>query len=128
MTSRQRNHRTAWLGLLAMCLLVLAPLVSQWVAARHAADPSGFICSAAQPEADGSGQHAPLSACGYCDLLAGHAAAPPLPAVLPVLALVLLFAAVMLPPLAPVPLGAFPSGRPRGPPASPRSVPFSLSC
>ncbi|OZI24007.1 hypothetical protein CAL26_07200 [Bordetella genomosp. 9] len=70
----------------------------------------------------GAGGHAdhesqPMDDCGYCDLL-NHVPAlsmvPPAPAA----ALLLLFAVFVLPALRRyTPLGAFPSGRPRAPPA-----------
>jgi len=66
------------------------------------------------------GTHGTLAACGYCDLLAAHTAAPPLPIVLPLVTLLVLFATVPWLPTRFVPLGAFPSGRPRGPPVPPR--------
>lgn len=48
MTLTRRIRLTAWLGLIAMWLIVLAPAVSQFVAAAQASDPEAVICSAAQ--------------------------------------------------------------------------------
>lgn len=118
MNPRARTVTTAWLGLLAMWLIVLAPLVSQLVAARRAPEPETTLCSTAQ---SGVGSHhgmqdGAFSACGYCDLLATHAAVPPVPAVtLPLITLIVV-ALVRLPVVRFTPLGAFPSGRPRAPP------------
>ncbi|ACR31848.1 DUF2946 family protein [Burkholderia glumae] len=74
-----RRRLTAWLGLLAVWLLVLMPLASQLAEAAAARRPDAAICTAAH-----SARHAPagtaLSACGYCDLLAAHSYAPPTPA------------------------------------------------
>lgn len=68
----------------------------------------------------GHGHHlekAPATAaCGYCDLLATHAALPALaPAALGATVLVT-FAAFLAPTERAIPLGAFPSGRAREPP------------
>ncbi|HTR08598.1 MAG TPA: DUF2946 domain-containing protein [Paraburkholderia sp.] len=111
---------TTWLGLIAMWLLVLAPLVSQLIVAHRAFDPDTVWCSATSPgQSDHTATHeGVLSACGYCDLLATYATLPPLPAViLPLLALVIV---AVLPALQTrfTALGAFPSGRPRAPPHS----------
>ena len=103
---------------------MLAPLVSQLALAARAGDPaydaSAALCSIAHP-AD-AGERAlhhgdPLAACGYCDLLASHPAAPA--ASMPPPVLVALVVATLAPTLSIhfTPLGAFPSGRPRGPPA-----------
>jgi hypothetical protein len=121
MAPRSRNHLTAWLGLIAMWLIVLAPIVSQLVIAAHRDDPTvAALCSAVQPSSDSA--HAahpgdPLAACGYCDLLADHMAMPTLPPA--PLTLVMLIVALAVPALIVrfTPLGAFPSGRPRAPPA-----------
>ncbi|NIF65194.1 23S rRNA (adenine(2030)-N(6))-methyltransferase RlmJ, partial [Burkholderia sp. Cy-647] len=94
MLRRSRTRFTAWLGLLAMWLIVLAPLVSQLLAAHRADDPTvAAICSTAHAPsqsmamsmpmpADSAMQmdHTdPLAACGYCDLLADHLVLPSLP-------------------------------------------------
>ncbi|WP_281425785.1 DUF2946 domain-containing protein [Paraburkholderia edwinii] len=103
--------------MLAMCLVVFVPVVSQLVASTHAAEPVAALCSATQ--ADSGGHHAGdlLSACGYCDLLATHAAPPPIaPTIVPVLLLPVVATTVALSTRF-TPLGAFPSGRPRDPPA-----------
>lgn len=119
MTHRPRKHLTAWLGLIAMWLIVLAPLVSQLVLAAHRDDTTTVLCSAMQPATHSAHQvqHDSLAACGYCDLLADQpamAALPPSP-----LVLLMLVAIVAVPVLSirHTPLGAFPSGRPRAPPA-----------
>lgn len=102
-----------------MWLIVLAPLVSQLrVAARPANPVATALCSAEQPSRGIADiVHAnPLAACDYCNLLTDHAAAPALPPVLPLF--VMLVVAAVFPALSVrfVPRGAFPSGRPRGPP------------
>ena len=113
---------TAWLGLIAMWLIVCVPLVSQLVMASRAHEPIAPLCSVVAP-ADVSRPDASanplsgLSACSYCDLLATHA---PMPSVPPVVAqaLMILVAVVTAPVLSVrfTPLGAFPSARPRAPP------------
>jgi hypothetical protein len=109
---------TAWLGLIAMWLVVCVPLVSQWVMASRAHEPIAPLCSVAVPaDLSHHGTSAdPLSACGYCDLLATHAAMPSVPpAVVQALTLVIAVTAPVLS-VRFIPLGAFPSGRPRAPP------------
>jgi hypothetical protein len=121
MAARSRKHLTAWLGLIAMWLIVLAPIVSQLVIAAHRNDPTTApLCSAIEPVVNDSAHvtHAdPLAACGYCDLLADHMAMPTIPPA--PLVLVMLVVALAAPTLSTrfTPLGAFPSGRPRAPPA-----------
>ncbi|MBB3259769.1 hypothetical protein F4827_004785 [Paraburkholderia bannensis] len=120
MNLRARIRATAWLGLIAMWLVVLAPLVSQLVLAQRAHQPVAALCSAAET-VDSALHHtldSALSACGYCDLLATHSAAPPIPAVMP--ALFALVIAALVPALVSrfTPQGAFPSGRPRAPPTA----------
>jgi len=119
MTLRTRKHLTAWLGLVAMWLVVLAPLVSQLVLAAHRDDTTAVLCSATQP-ASGSSHVAhddSLSACGYCDLLANQPAIPSLPPSPLVLLMLVAIAAAPVLSIRHTPLGAFPSGRPRAPPA-----------
>ncbi|MEQ0777817.1 DUF2946 domain-containing protein [Paraburkholderia tropica] len=120
MNQRVRNRTTAWLGLIAMWLIVLAPLVSQLLMAERAHQPIAALCSVTQ-HADTSSHHTlddALSACAYCDLLATHTAMPPIPAIMS--ALFALIVAAVVPALfsSYTPLGAFPSGRPRAPPAT----------
>lgn len=103
-----------------MWLIVLGPIVSQLVVAAHRDDPAAAaLCSAVQPTTDSAhAQHVdPLAACGYCDLLADHIAIPTIPPA--PLVLVMLLVALAAPALNIrfTPLGAFPSGRPRAPPA-----------
>ncbi|WP_028222506.1 DUF2946 domain-containing protein [Paraburkholderia oxyphila] len=119
MNPRARTRTTAWLGLIAMWLIVLAPLVSQLVDAWRKHQPVAALCSTTLDA--GVSQHGSpagaLNACGYCDLLTTHVSMPPGPAVLlPILTLVAL-ASVSTLSTSFTPLGAFPSGRPRAPPA-----------
>ena len=128
MKLRARNRRIAWLGLMAMWLVVFAPIISQVIVAARADRPSGILYSAVHSE--GHAHHAHhtqhihhdhagsnmLDACGYCDLFAHHVAAlTVLPS--PLLATVVLATAQIAAPPAFTPFAAaFPSGRPRGPP------------
>lgn len=116
---------TAWIGLIAMCLIVFAPVVSQLLRSGGAQDYAARMreqmaaeCPMHQhPDAEPHAFADPLSACGYCDLLGQHPAMPSIPPVtLPLVTLVALSAARILSTRF-VPLGAFPSGRPRAPPA-----------
>jgi hypothetical protein len=59
-----------------------------------------------------------LSACGYCDLLADHMVLPSIPPAMPTVTAFVMIATVAMLSTRFTPLGAFPSGRPRGPPAS----------
>ncbi|HEY4296187.1 MAG TPA: DUF2946 domain-containing protein [Paraburkholderia sp.] len=120
MSLSTRRRLTASLGLIAMWLVVLVPLVSQLIVAARVSDPiTAPLCSVVPP-APGSAhnlQHTDLlTACGYCDLLANHPAAPAVPP--PMLFFVVLIVATIVPALSTrfMPLGAFRSGRPRGPP------------
>ena len=122
---------TAWLGLFAMWLVVFAPVVSQMLVSNRAHEPFAALCSALQPrdlgEANGISHAAPATvhlshddafgACGYCHLLQHHVAMPTVAAAAPLA--VLMLAGTAPPTLSTrfTPLGAFPSGRPRAPPA-----------
>ena len=131
--SRRARSWTAWLGLLAMCLVVFAPLVSQSLMAARMEQAriqaiELQLCSADKQDTATAPMHSgrdgtpdgSMSACGYCNFMAGHAALPAVPAVALVLVLLVLIAAVAMPPLRHIAFGAFPSGRPRGPPFLPR--------
>ncbi|WP_322012114.1 DUF2946 domain-containing protein [Paraburkholderia sp. J12] len=120
MTSRKRALLTAWLGLVAMWLIVLAPLASQLVEAHRAHEPDAMfaLCSASQPDTAAThlSHDDAFGACGYCHLLqhqtAMTAIAPPQLAATPLIRV----ASVAALSTRFTPLGAFPSGRPRGPP------------
>jgi hypothetical protein len=136
MIPRSRNRMTAWLGLIAMWLIVFAPIVSQVLVSNrvNVNEPFAALCSALQPASQNlAGQPiqanptnpAPVhlshddafGACGYCHLLEHHVAIPSVAVVEPPAALAL--AGTAPPALSTrfTPLGAFPSGRPRDPPA-----------
>jgi Protein of unknown function (DUF2946) len=118
MTTHTRKSLTAWLSLIAMWLVVFAPLVSQLIVSARAEQPVAPICSAVQA-GDMSGHASPddlLGACGYCDLLATHAAMPSVPAAALSTPLIVALAAAPVLPTRFTPLGAFPAGRPRAPP------------
>jgi hypothetical protein len=101
-----------------MCLIVVVPLVSQLIVSARADEPGATLCSAFQPGAHSTDRMSgdALAACGYCDLLADHVAVPTMPAVLPVLIVLVAIAAAPVLSTRFTPLGAFPSGRPRAPP------------
>jgi hypothetical protein len=126
MTQRNQKRLTVWLGLIAVWLLVVAPLVSHFLVATRASATTDILCSATlQPEnrdygnVDGNPQHpsAPHSdACGYCSVLEHHGIAPGAPLVTIYLScLVVAFSVVTLV-LGFTPVGAFPAARPRAPP------------
>ncbi|MFM0741369.1 DUF2946 domain-containing protein [Paraburkholderia xenovorans] len=127
MTLRARNRMTAWLGLVAMWLVVFAPVVSQLLVSNRAHEPIAILCSALQTPAASHAGSAPapvhlthddaFGACGYCHLLEHHVAMPSIAAAEPPATLAM--AGVAPPTLSTrfTPLGAFPSGRPRDPPA-----------
>ena len=133
MTRRSRTHLTAWLGLVAMWLVVFAPLVSQLLESGRVHEPIAALCSALHPAAPGNVSDASVvaqtspapvhlshgdafGACGYCHLLEHHVAMPTLAAVEPPAALPLTGTAPPTLSTRFTPLGAFPSGRPRAPP------------
>lgn len=139
-TNRSRTHLTAWLGLIAMWLVVFAPIVSQLIEQSRSHQDAVVactemnmgdmhmssmqmgnmhMCSAASHAAD-AGHHASsattMAACGYCDLLATHAAMPALASAAEAAYVLLTFSAAPVLSTRFTPIGAFPSGRPRAPP------------
>jgi hypothetical protein len=121
MIPRAHRRLTAWLGLFAIWLIVLAPTVSRMLETqRHL---PALICSASglanghhNTSAADIHDDDPLQACDYCGLLAHNTVlltAPPAQ-----LTVTLLVQHTVVTPLDTrfVPVGAFPSGRPRGPP------------
>lgn len=155
MARHLRRQLTAWLGLLAMCLIAFAPTASHFVRAARTfvlpvctvdgqgehtvslfavdARSDGAAATAMNGMKDmpgmrhgaaggGSGGHAdhrsgPMDDCGYCDLF-NHAPAIFMVPPAPLAPLLLLFGTLVLPVLTRyTPFGAFPSGRPRAPPA-----------
>jgi hypothetical protein len=115
MNVHKRRLLSAWLGLIAMCLITFMPLASQ-IAVHHAAQENAALCSA-----EHHGHQAPMSndmlaACSYCDLLATHVAMPVLPPRLDAPLVLALVCAVLLLSVCFTPSAAFPSGRPRDPP------------
>ncbi|WP_162600926.1 DUF2946 domain-containing protein [Paraburkholderia sp. C35] len=117
MSIQHRTWLTAWLGIIAMCLAVLAPVVGQFVAAaRPGQDLQSVLCTASRPVPNSHPvQHDHFAACPYCDLLIHH---PPIssptgtsvalaaPVVVSTVALAVHF----------VPLLEFRFGSPRAPP------------
>lgn len=98
MTRTSRNRIVAWLGIAAMWLAIVAPVVSQTIAARAAAGDTEILCSVdslesveahhhLEAQADSS-HHASAAghfeACSYCGLLAHNL--PLLPGVSPAVA------------------------------------------
>ncbi|WP_429477102.1 DUF2946 domain-containing protein [Paraburkholderia atlantica] len=136
MTDRSRTHLTAWPGLLAMWLIVFAPIVSQLVERAHSHQSTAVTrmemnvssmhmlkmhmhMGISGGDAGDCGHHASkptMAACGYCNLLATHATVPALePAQAPV-HMFLMFSAALVLCVRFTPTGAFPAGRPRAPP------------
>ncbi|AQG98601.1 hypothetical protein A9R05_06955 [Burkholderia sp. KK1] len=91
MTRNARNRFVAWLGIAAMWLAIVAPVISQTIAERAAAnDPQAVLCAVDASQADEgdaahagghasshAGNHAGnhdaashFDACSYCGLLA----------------------------------------------------------
>jgi hypothetical protein len=87
MNRTSRNRFVAWLGIAAMWLAIVAPVISQTLAARERFDPQAALCSADAPAQIGSSwlhteaqspEHAghnmagadSFDACSYCGLLA----------------------------------------------------------
>jgi hypothetical protein len=117
----------AWLGMVAMLLILCAPTISHLAAAARSipmpvctepgmAQQSVVLEADAQPESSDHRSHL-LDDCGYCSLMAHEAALPSVPPA-PPSPLWLLLPVLLLPALRRfTPIGAFPSGRPRAPPA-----------
>lgn len=91
--ARAHKRLTAWLGLVAMVLVLFVPMVSQaleWheLQAFEQAAPLCKVKPSASINTDLSAEHdmpaGHHAACGYCDLLAGHVlvptTVPPMPA------------------------------------------------
>ncbi|PVX85605.1 DUF2946 domain-containing protein [Paraburkholderia unamae] len=116
--TRASKQSGTWLALLAMCLFVFAPLISQMNAAARGIEPNAAICSASPfghaPRLAHTGS---LSACDYCDLLATPAAPPPI--AVPTPGWLPLLTAVVVMPAWPVdlPVIAYFAGYPRAPPS-----------
>ncbi|KVH40105.1 DUF2946 domain-containing protein [Burkholderia cepacia] len=118
----RQARATAWLGLFALVLALVAPLISQLRAsAADSGLPAAPICSATGNTLVAHAEpHAPADAhfdrCGYCGLLAGH---PPLQ-----YAVFLSTSPAVrhAPPAPPIPAGRRPSKRyalaARGPPSA----------
>ncbi|WP_250513087.1 DUF2946 domain-containing protein [Caballeronia sp. INDeC2] len=75
MTRNARNRFVAWLGIAAMWLAIVAPVISQTLAARNAAtDPQAMLCAVDANVADARAGHHDAAnhfdACSYCGLLA----------------------------------------------------------
>lgn len=125
---------TAWLGLIAMWLIVFAPVVSHMRASVRTNEPVAELCSVLQPRGIQStpniaqraqaspapvhlGHDDAFGACGYCHLFKHHVAMPGVASFVPVVMFVIAHAAPIALSTRFTPLGAFPSGRPRDPPA-----------
>jgi hypothetical protein len=120
MTVHFCKRLSAWLGILATCLIVFVPVVSQLLLAAHADKPTAIVCSATLP-LSGAVHHRHgdgIAACDYCDLLVDQPAVPTLPVLPPVLVMLVVLLAVLVLCTRFTPIGAFPSGQPRAPPAS----------
>jgi hypothetical protein len=121
MSSRAHRRLTAWLGMIAIWLIVLAPVVSQLIVATRNTEPVAAMCTTMSSADMGAAHDDGLVACGYCDLLANHATLPTMTPPLPILVMLVTIAAAPILSTRFTPLGAFPSGRPRAPPAFSRS-------
>jgi hypothetical protein len=122
MSSHAHRRLTAWFGMIAIWLIVLVPVVSQLIVAARNNEPVAATCTVTTPSAETRSAHDNgMAACGYCDLLADHATLPSVAPLLPVLVMLVTIAAAPILSTRFTPLGAFPSGRPRAPPAFSRS-------
>ena len=116
MPIQHRTWLTAWLGIIAMCLAVLAPVVGQIAAARSGHDSQGVLCTASRPASNSHPvQHDHFAACPYCDLLIHHAPLSSLGGTLVAAAAPLVVSTTALA-VHFVPLPEFRFGSPRAPP------------
>ncbi|WP_233868966.1 DUF2946 domain-containing protein [Paraburkholderia adhaesiva] len=138
-TYRFRKHLTAWLGLIAMWLVVFAPIVSQLVERARSHEYPVVVCTEmnmgdmrmgsmhmhkahmkmAAAGVNDAGHHAAkptMAACDYCTLLATHAAMPAIGHTAESADMLVMFAATRVLSTRFTPIGAFPAGRPRAPP------------
>jgi hypothetical protein len=130
MVSACGKRVAAWLGIVAMLLLVCVPTVSHFMHAAHdnmalplcTAAESGhesaavtFASSGTHETTHDAGAHL-LDDCGYCHLIRHDAALPSVPAGLPLVLWFCILVLVLLPTRCFTPIGAFPAGRPRAPP------------
>jgi hypothetical protein len=131
MNSHTHRRLTAWLGMIAIWLIVLVPVVSQLIVAHRNSEPVASMCTTnsmssmhtmTMPSSDMHSAHDDgMVACGYCDLLANHATLPTIAPPLPILVMLVTIVALSILSTRFTPLGAFPSGRPRAPPVFSRS-------
>ncbi|MDR5787387.1 MULTISPECIES: DUF2946 domain-containing protein [unclassified Caballeronia] len=74
MNRNARNRFVAWLGIAAMWLAIVAPVISQTLAARQAANPQAVLCTVDATATDSHAGHhdagSHVDACSYCGLLA----------------------------------------------------------
>ncbi|WP_345798303.1 DUF2946 domain-containing protein [Castellaniella sp. MT123] len=120
---------SAWLGIIAMLLLVCAPTVSHFMHATrsmtlplctvaqfgHSSAAITVSVSNAHDTDHGADSHL-LDDCGYCHLLQHDAVLPSVSAGSPPVLWLFILALVLLPARCFTPIGAFPAGRPRAPP------------
>ncbi|TCG05249.1 hypothetical protein BZM27_35020 [Paraburkholderia steynii] len=75
MSFRHRTFVIAWLGIIAMFLIVLAPVVRQLSVSNKGLED--VFCTASRPATDHQPvQHDHFAACFYCDLLTHHTPVP----------------------------------------------------
>jgi hypothetical protein len=121
MKLRIHKHAVAWLGLVAMLLVVFAPLTCQLIASARAKESAGIVCSTGSHEhsaASHSTSHDQMDTCGYCSFFSHHVAAATIVAPPQALADAVFVAPRISEPNAFIPISTFPSGRPRDPPVT----------
>ncbi|GGP27952.1 DUF2946 domain-containing protein [Silvimonas amylolytica] len=120
MNLRTRKLLAVWLGLIAMSLFVLAPVVSQLLMAGRSTPMAVAMCSVVSPHSEQLLDHGTspdaMAACDYCTLQATHLLLPTLPHVAP--SAVPLVAVLQLPHLRvrAIEPAVFPLARTRAPP------------
>lgn len=111
-------HRrlTAWLGIIAMWLAVVMPVMSQTLEhAERTSDPFAALCTIDATGHAHSSVAGHLDACGYCDMLAHHPVVASTHFVATTTSSVAHTLTVALSEGI-LPNATFPSGRPRAPP------------
>jgi hypothetical protein len=125
MNSGYPRRLAAWLGLIAIWLIVAAPFVSRVISFSQElvvpvcsaeAGVHGAVALHVRTDGRHNGPTSPLDACSYCSLFAHSTATPLVPSVAPAVLLAALVALIVPAGNQFRPPAIFPPGHPRDPP------------